>query len=101
VAFCYRNVSDASRIEEVREELARGAVDWITFTSSSTVTNFVNAFGKEVLLSQREKFRVACIGPVTEKTARENGLLPDVVASQADIASLVQAIQSGESNISL
>lgn len=92
VAPCYRNVPDASNVEDAENKLREGAVDWITFTSSSTVTNFVEAIGHDVLSEQRESFRVACIGPVTEKTARVYGLTPDVTAPEASVEALINAL---------
>ncbi len=92
VAPVYRTVSDNSNAETVREMLRSGEVDWVSFTSSSTVKNFVEAIGADVLSSTRNSFRVAVIGPITETTARENGLIPDVVAPSADVQSLAQAI---------
>jgi uroporphyrinogen III methyltransferase/synthase len=92
LAPAYRTVPDHSNAETVREKIATGAINWVTFTSSSTVANFVDAIGAGVLQANRGKFRVACIGPITEKTACENRLTPDVVAPQASVESLVQAL---------
>ena len=68
-----------------REAVA--AADAITFTSSSTVTNFVEAFGVGALPPL-----VACIGPVTSATARELGIDPTVEASEHTIDGLVAAL---------
>ena len=92
VAPCYRTVPDISNAEIVREKLATGEIDWITFTSSSTVTNFIEAIGAGVLQESRDTFRVACIGPITEKTARENDLIPDAVASSASTESVAEIL---------
>jgi uroporphyrinogen III methyltransferase/synthase len=94
IAPCYRTVSDTSNAETVRDLLQSGEIDWVTFTSSSTVKNFVQAFGAEFIASTREHFRVACIGPVTEQTARDHGLVPDVVAEDATVESLVAGLRS-------
>ncbi len=61
--------------------------DAITFTSSSTVSNFVAAFGVDAVPPL-----VACIGPVTAATARALGIEPAVVASDHTIAGLVDAM---------
>jgi uroporphyrinogen III methyltransferase/synthase len=94
VAPCYRTVANDSDAISAREMLQAGQVDWVTFTSSSTVKNFVQAIGAEYIASTREQFRVACIGPVTEQTARDNGLVPDVVAPDATVESLVASLRS-------
>ncbi len=62
--------------------------DWITFTSSSTVTNFVHAAGAQTL----EDVKVASIGPVTSNTARKYGLEVAVEAFPYTIEGLVGAI---------
>jgi uroporphyrinogen III methyltransferase/synthase len=82
--------------ETVREELGeevRAAVaeaDYVTFTSSSTVRNFLEALGT------RDEFpraaRVVSIGPVTSATARELGLGVDVEAERHDVDGLVAAL---------
>ena len=52
-----------------------GDADAITFTSSSTVTGYLELAGLE-----RVPPVVACIGPITASTARQAGLRVDVVA---------------------
>lgn len=69
-------------------ELQRG-VDVITFTSSSTVRNFVRLVGQEVSLPHT---LIACIGPITARTARELGLRVDIMASEYTMAGLVSAL---------
>jgi uroporphyrinogen III methyltransferase/synthase len=62
--------------------------DWITFTSSSTVTNFVAAAGVAVLGG----VRVASIGPVTTATAREHAIQVAVEAKTFTIDGLIAAM---------
>lgn len=93
VAPCYRTVPDNSNADAVRALLAEGQVDWVTFTSSSTVKNFVDAIGAEAVQAARPSFRVACIGPVTARTAREHHLEPDAMAAEATVAALIEALQ--------
>ena len=61
--------------------------DVITFTSSSTVTNFVTAFGVEACPQV-----VACIGPITAATAREAGILVTIESAEHTIDGLVAAL---------
>jgi uroporphyrinogen III methyltransferase/synthase len=70
-----------------RRQLAKDGADLITFTSSSTVENFL-ALG----LSWPKGMQVASIGPITSQTARDNGLKIDVEAKRHDIDGLVDAI---------
>ncbi len=62
--------------------------DWITFTSSSTVQNFVSVANPDVL----NGVRVASIGPITTRTAREAGIAVDVEARKFTIDGLVDAM---------
>ena len=66
----------------------RAGVDVITFTSSSTVRNFV---ARTAGLNYGDPL-VACIGPVTAATARELGLRVDVVAKEYTIEGLLKAL---------
>jgi uroporphyrinogen-III synthase len=64
-----------------------GKADAITFTSSSTVTNFLQVAGLDAVPPV-----VVCIGPVTAATAGEAGLAVDVVADEHTIDGLVGAL---------
>ena len=75
-------------VEPSTSALAEAAkADAITFTSSSTVTNFVQVAGLDSIPPV-----VVCIGPVTAATARDAGLTVDVVADEHTIEGVVQAI---------
>jgi uroporphyrinogen III methyltransferase/synthase len=67
--------------------LAIAAADVVTFTSSSTVARFVEAFGVDAVPPV-----VASIGPVTSATARDLGLVVDVEADEHTIEGLVTAL---------
>src|SRR5439155_25890825 len=69
-------------------QLLEEGADLITFTSSSTVENFL-ALG----LPWPKGMQVASIGPITSKTARDHGLKIDIEARSHDIDGLVQAIR--------
>jgi uroporphyrinogen III methyltransferase/synthase len=86
-ALAYRTVPETRDTSGARQQLANDGVDLITFTSSSTVENFL-ALG----LRWPKGMQVASIGPITSKTARDNGLKIDVEAKRHDIDSLVEAI---------
>jgi uroporphyrinogen-III synthase len=62
----------------------------ITFTSSSTVRNFVQLLGEN--LRRRPRQRFASIGPVTSSTLREFDLTVDIEAKEYTIPGLVGAI---------
>jgi uroporphyrinogen-III synthase len=67
-------------------------VDVLTFTSSSTVRNFVEHVGQSTAQALAAQARVVTIGPITAATAREFGLRVDVVATEHTIAGLVDAM---------
>lgn len=77
------------RIEKVAPEnldAVEGA-DWITFASAQTVRNFMEAVGDRPI-----RARIACIGPITAKAARQCGLKVAVVPGTFTFDSLIQAI---------
>jgi uroporphyrinogen III methyltransferase/synthase len=67
---------------------AAGDTDYVTFTSSSTVRNFVQTVGGRL----PDHARVASIGPVTSEAARKAGLTVHVEASRHDPEGLVEAL---------
>lgn len=64
------------------------AAEVITFTSSSTVTNFVDAYGADAAPDV-----VATIGPVTTATARNRGLEVTVEAAEHTVDGLIAALE--------
>jgi uroporphyrinogen III methyltransferase/synthase len=89
VAYRTRPVSAQSG-DELRRILVEGEIDVVTFTSSSTVRHFVAALGPDACLP--EGITVACIGPVTARTAQELGLRVDAVAEEYTLDGLVVAL---------
>jgi uroporphyrinogen III methyltransferase/synthase len=87
VVEAYRTVLPDSARTRAAEIFSRKP-DWITFTSSSTVSNFVEAAGADVL----QGVRVASIGPITSETARRLGIAINVEANPHTIDGLIEAI---------
>jgi uroporphyrinogen III methyltransferase/synthase len=73
---------------------AVAAADFITFTSASTVRNFLAAVGgPEAWLARgQSRPRTVSIGPVTSDELRRHGLEPELEAEEHDIDGLVAAI---------
>ncbi len=73
----------------------KSGVDWITFTSPSTVENFIEVVRGEGLdpLRLPSGPRIACIGPITERAAREAGFAVAVVAKDYTTEGLVEAVK--------
>jgi uroporphyrinogen III methyltransferase/synthase len=87
--FAYRTVPETRDESGARRRLLEEGADLITFTSSSTVENFL-ALG----LPWPANMQVASIGPVTSKTARDRGLKVAIEARRHDIPGLVEAIKN-------
>ena len=85
--IAYNTVPETEDPTGARERMHEEGADIITFTSSSTVRNFM-AMG----VSLPENCKVASIGPVTTATLREFGIQPDIVSPNHNIADLVEAI---------
>jgi uroporphyrinogen III methyltransferase/synthase len=85
----YRTLAVAAP-DELKALLADKQIGIVTFTSSSTVRNLVRMLGGDIERLQGPI--VACIGPVTARTAEKLGIGVDVVASEHTIAGLVEAI---------
>ena len=78
--------------DKLRELLSTAKIDMVTFTSSSTVRNFVAAFAGENLSQLLVKTRIGCIGPITADTVREHGLPVTVQSSIYTIPGFTEAI---------
>jgi uroporphyrinogen III methyltransferase / synthase len=89
----YRTVLPEAGLGRLKEQMLAGAIDVVTFTSSSTVSNFVELMGgPEEARRVTAKTYVACIGPITGRTADEHGLPVNIMAGENTIPALAQAI---------
>lgn len=94
VVSAYQTLPVSEGKEPLREKLEQGEVDCLTFTSSSTVINFLALFPRQEILPLLKKITIACIGPITAQTARNNGLQVTITAEDYTIPGLVQAIEN-------
>jgi uroporphyrinogen III methyltransferase/synthase len=92
VVEVYRTIRPESGVEKVRELLEKNQVAAVTFTSSSTVTNFVELLGKENASKLMERTIAAAIGPVTAETAKSFGIETAVVPKDYTIPALVESL---------
>jgi uroporphyrinogen III methyltransferase/synthase len=95
VAPVYRNVPPQGRKDELRQRLEERSIDLVTFTSSSTVDNFltmVDADSHEELHRLLDPVKIAVIGPITAATVRKHGLEVDIQPQQYTIGDMVHAI---------
>ncbi len=88
----YRTRAATERAASLRDALLRGAVDVVTFTSSSTVRNFAALFPAEEIGSLMSRVTVACIGPITKATAAALGLGIHIMPAEYTIPALARAI---------
>ncbi len=90
----YQNQIPFENKELIFDVLNRQTIDWITFTSSSTATNFFKIIGKT--LTQRELPKIASIGSITTKTLNQLQLSPAFSADPQNIEGLCQGIVNWE-----
>ena len=78
--------------EMLIDMLEAGDIDAVTFTSSSTVTNFLTLLEGQDTSALLEKVVLASIGPITSDTIRAQGLTPDIEAGAFTIDGLIEAL---------
>lgn len=88
----YETVCPERSAGELRRLFAGDGVDVITFTSSSTVSNFMSAFPNAQVPESVHAAHVACIGPVTADTATKLGLRVDIIAREYTTRGLCAAL---------
>jgi len=86
-AIAYRTVPETDDVTGAKKRFTDEGADLITFTSSSTVENFL-----AMKLPWPKGIKTASIGPITSDTMQQGGLKVDIEASQHDIDGLVDAI---------
>lgn len=80
--------------ERTSAMLSSGKITMVTFTSSSTVSNWTEMMNNLEFCQDdmMKAARVACIGPVTANTARKLGYTVDIEASKHTVEGLIEAI---------
>lgn len=90
VVTVYETVNSGKKKKELEELFKENQIDVITFTSSSTVNNFIKIMGSGFKLSRNVK--IACIGPVTAATAKKAGIAVDIHQEEYTMEGLVGAL---------
>jgi hydroxymethylbilane synthase len=90
----YRAIPPAGLDEQLAAAIPQ--VDMVTFTSSSTVRHFAGAMTGPL----PDRVTVACIGPITARTARDLGLRVDIIAEEYTTRGLVEAIVRSRTPVS-
>ena len=95
VVPAYRTVRPHNpELGKISALLTGGGIDCVTFTSSSTVTNFAQLFDTNDLSQLLHGVAIACIGDITARTAAEHGLTTTIMPDEYTVPALAQAIAS-------
>lgn len=88
----YKTIEGAGDTEELVKLLEEKKIHVFTFTSSSTVKNFISKLGNRNVQELLKDTIIACIGPITSATAKNLGLKVDVEAEEYTIDGLLKSI---------
>lgn len=92
VVEVYRTVKPRGGSKKLKKLLTEEKIDVITFTSSSTVVHFAEFLKNEDVKKLLKPSAIACIGPVTARTAKERGFTVRIQPKQYTIPALTRAI---------
>jgi uroporphyrinogen III methyltransferase/synthase len=92
VVEVYQTVLPKENIDEIRDLLKKRVIGAVTFTSSSTVSNFVEMLGPKEAMELIAGTVVASIGPLTAEKARTLGIETTVMPKEYTIPALVRAL---------
>lgn len=84
--------SGGDRRDEIESDLLDGQIDMVTFTSSSTVTNFLDMFQQRPPKGAFEQAHIAAIGPSTAATVEQNGLTVSLIAKKPSVEAFADEI---------
>jgi uroporphyrinogen III methyltransferase/synthase len=92
VVEAYRTVKPKGGSKKLKDLLTKGKVDLITFTSSSTVNYFAELMKDEDLQKLLKDRIIACIGPITARTAKNWKMRVQIQPKEYTIPALTRAI---------
>lgn len=90
--IAYRTVKNTDDNQQLIEKLINKEIHVVTFTSSSTVKNFMELLKGKNTQELLNGVTIACIGPITADTALTMGLKIDITAEIYTIEGLVEAL---------
>lgn len=89
----YETVLAQESGQEIEELMREGKINFLTFTSSSTVENFFSLVSPETLRPYAgNQVKIGCIGPVTAETLSRYGFTPDVMPEDYTVPALAEAL---------
>jgi len=89
VITAYQTVSSGMTRKDFDRLTEAGAIDIVTFTSPSTVDNFIDMVGKANI---PEDTLIACIGPVTKEAAEAAGFTVQIMAQSYTVEGMMDAM---------
>ncbi len=90
--IAYETLLDIDKKEELINLLQDNKIDAVTFTSSSTVSNFISLLDSKDSSKLLKNVITASIGPITSETARSLDIEPDIEAKEYTIQGLVYSL---------
>ena len=87
----YTVVPEKSESNWLKEKIADGAIDWLTFASPSSVKAFFAQIQSDLINSSN--VRVASIGPVTSQQLKNLGVKVDITAREQTTDGVLDAIE--------
>ena len=92
VVAVYRTSKGEGDVKKIKKLFQNREIDVATFTSSSTVKNFVEMLSGNNIADLMKGCIVACIGPITVQTATTMGIRTDIQPDNYTIQGLVDSI---------
>ncbi|BCB05022.1 uroporphyrinogen-III synthase [Bacillus sp. KH172YL63] len=90
----YDTVLPDESVVQLKDLIQKEQVDVITFTSSSTVHHFMKVIEEYSLHDQIRGVPIACIGPITKKTAEKYGLHVNICPEIYTVNEMVNEMKS-------
>jgi uroporphyrinogen III methyltransferase/synthase len=93
VVAVYQTIAPNISGEEIERVFRENKIDVITFTSSSTVENFLLMYEEKVRVKPPfAGVAIAAIGPITANTLERRGIVPHIIPKSFTIRALTEAI---------
>ncbi|WP_226667165.1 uroporphyrinogen-III synthase [Metabacillus litoralis] len=89
----YKTLHNETEAHKLQHFLSNDELDYITFTSSSTVDSFMKVLNQEELLTHLKKLTFICIGPITNETLKGygfKGYMPDSYTTDDMVKLMIQ-----------
>lgn len=93
----YETLHNLQEQEKLTELILNNQLDFITFTSSSTVDSFMKVLDTSELTHRLTKTTFICIGPITYNTLKEYGyeaLVPKTYTTDDMLKSMVESLKN-------